>query len=308
MTDLNTKATGAQTNIEATGALNNAKASGLHNKRRTGILAMVAASICFSTGGLLIKLIPWNPLAINGARTLIAGLVIGLYLIITKHPLKFNRIVFVGALCMAGVTTFFTIANKLTTAGHAILLQYTAPIWIIILLAVLFGIRPGKVEIITIVTVLIGIACFFVDSLSAGGLMGDLFALLAGICYAGVFMLNQFEEGDALSSMFFGQLACGLVFSPMVMRETVFDARIWGCIILLGTVQVGLAYILFSIGTKYTDPVTSSVINAMEPILNPVLVAVIYGEHLGKPALIGAVIVLCGILFYQSQERTRAGS
>lgn len=103
------------------------------------------SAACFSTGGLLIKLIPWDPPTINGVRTLIAGIVIGLYLIITKHPLKFNRIVFVGALCMAGVTTFFTIANKLTTAGNAILLQYTAPVWIIILMAVLFGVRPGKV-------------------------------------------------------------------------------------------------------------------------------------------------------------------
>ena len=285
----------------------NTKTSADNTARRAGILAMVAASVCFSTGGLLIKLVPWNPLAINGARTLIAGSVIGLFILATGHKLKFNRIVFVGALCRAGVTTFFTMANKLTTAGNAILLQYTAPIWIIILMAVLFGIKPGKIEIITIITVLVGIACFFFESLSAGGLAGDLLALLAGICYAGVFMLNQFEEGDALSSMFFGQIACGFVFSPMVLRETVFDARIWGCILLLGTVQVGLAYILFSIGTKYTDPVTASVINAMEPILNPILVAVFYGEHLGKLSLIGAVIVICGIFFYQINDHARSG-
>lgn len=269
---------------------------------RMGILSMMGASLCFSTGGLLIKMIPWNPLAINGARTLIAGILIGLFILFTKHKLVFCKTVFVGAICMAGVTTLFTIANKITTAGNAILLQYTAPVWIIILMILFFQKRPKQIEVITIVIVMIGIGCFFFESLSSGGLVGDLFALLSGICYAGVFLINQFENGDALSSMFFGQLACGLVFSPMVLRETAFDAQIWCCILFLGTVQVGLAYILFSFGIKYTDPVTASVINSIEPILNPVLVAVFYGERLGKLSIAGAVIVILGIFFYQSKQ------
>ena len=69
-------------------------------------------------------------------------------------------------------------------------------------------------------------------------------------------------------------------------------------VFLLGAVQVGLAYIFFTTGTKYTDPVTASIINALEPILNPILVAVFYGEMLGKLSLVGAVIVLAGILYY----------
>ena len=62
--------------------------------------------------------------------------------------------------------------------------------------------------------------------------------------------------------------------------------------------RVGLAYIFFTTGTKYTDPVTASIINALEPILNPILVAVFYGEMLGRLSLVGAVIVLAGILYY----------
>ena len=95
---------------------------------------MLAAALCFSTGGLLIKLVPWNPLAINGARNLIACTVIGLYILFTHHKLKFNFTVFVGAISMAGVTTLFAMANKMTTAGNTIILQYTAPIWIVILM------------------------------------------------------------------------------------------------------------------------------------------------------------------------------
>ena len=275
--------------------------------RRKGTAAMLCASFCFSLGGLFIKLIPWNPLAINGARNLIACCVIGLYIRLTHHRLKWNGTVFVGALCMAGVTTLFAIANKLTTAGNTIILQYTAPIWIIVFLFVFFGKKPGRREISAILIVLAGILCFFFESLSEGKLLGDVLALLSGIFYAGVFMLNEFEKGDALSSMFFGQLLCGVFLSPLVLRETQFGAQVLIPVILLGSVQVGLAYIFFSVGTRYTDPVTASIINALEPILNPLLVAVFYGERLGRLALIGAAIVICGIGWYNLGAHRAAG-
>ncbi|MDO5134379.1 MAG: DMT family transporter, partial [Eubacteriales bacterium] len=101
--------------------------------REKGTVMMLLASFCFSLGGLLIKMVPWNPLAINGARNAIAACVIGLYIVATRHRIKFNFTVFTGAVCMAGVTTLFAIANKMTTAGNAIILQYTEPVWVVLL-------------------------------------------------------------------------------------------------------------------------------------------------------------------------------
>ena len=175
-------------------------------QKARGMLMMAIAATCFSLGGLLIKMIPWNPLTINGVRNLIAACVIGGFIRLTQHPLKWNFTVLTGAVCMAGVTTFFTIANKLTTAGNAIVLQYSAPVWIILLSFLFFRDKPDRSQGITIGFVLAGILCFFFDSLSAGKILGDLLALLSGLFYAGMFMLNRFEKGDALSSMFFGQL------------------------------------------------------------------------------------------------------
>lgn len=267
-----------------------------------GTLTMLSASVCFSLGGLLIKMVPWNPLAINGVRNLIASCVIGLYICFTHHRIKVNFTVLAGAVCMAGVTTMFTIANKLTTAGNAIVLQYSAPIWIILLMFVFFGKKPSRLEAVTIILVLAGILCFFFDSLSTGKIVGDLIAFFSGLFYAGMFMLNQFEKGDPLSSIVIGQFLCGLVLSPMALRETVFSPSALAAVFILGTVQVGFAYILFSIGTRLTDPVTASIINAMEPILNPILVAVFYGEMLGGLSLTGAAIVVGSILFYNIRQ------
>jgi drug/metabolite transporter (DMT)-like permease len=115
-------------------------------------------------------------------------------------------------------------------------------------------------------------------------------------------MLNSFEKGDALSSVFFGQLLCGIFLSPLVLKETVFSMPVLIAVFFLGAVQVGLAYFFFTTGTKYIDPLTASIINALEPILNPVLVAIFYGEKLGVLSLAGAAIVLCGIMYYNIKE------
>jgi drug/metabolite transporter (DMT)-like permease len=270
--------------------------------RIPGAAFVLTASLCFSTGGILMKFVPWNPLAINGVRNAIACIVIGLYILATRHKLKFNLTVLIGAVSMAGVTTLFSIANKLTTAGNTIILQYTAPIWIVILMFFIFGKKPDRTSLISIGIVFAGIIFFFLDSLSTGRWLGDFCALLSGIFYAGVFMLNSFEKGDALSSVFFGQLVCAVFLSPLAINETVFTPPVLISVFLLGAVQVGLAYIFFTTGTRYTDPVTASIINAMEPILNPILVAVFYGEMLGKMSMAGAGIVICGILYYNLKK------
>lgn len=268
------------------------------NNKFFGPGMMLLASVCFSLGGILCKMIPWSAMAINGARDLIGCLVIGLYMLATKRRLRINRIVIVGAACMFGVTTLFVLANKLTTAANAIVLQYTAPIWILLLMAILFHQKPKRGDIVTVAAVLIGIVCFFVDSLSGGGIAGDLAAILAGMFYAGLFILNSFEDGDAISSLFLGQLAAGVLLTPLVARETDFSGATLCAVLILGVVQVGLAYVFFYLGTAHTPPVTASLINGVEPILNPVLVAIFWGERLSPLSLLGGGIVFGSILIY----------
>lgn len=271
-------------------------------RRAFGPVMMLLASVCFSLGGLLCKCIPWSAIAINGVRDLLGSLVIGCYLLATRHRLRVNGVVIAGAACMFGVTTLFVMANKMTTAANTIVLQYTAPIWIVLLMALFFRQKPQRIDLITMAAVFAGIICFFIDGLSTGGIAGDIVAVLAGICYAGLFILNSFEKGDALSSLFLGQLAAGVILTPFLAGETGFSAAPVASVIVLGLVQVGLGYIFFYQGTKHTPPVTASLIAGVEPILNPILVAVFWGERLTPLAVAGAVIVVAAILLYSVQK------
>ena len=270
----------------------------MKEKQWASVLCVFLASVCFSLGGLFIKLIPWQALAINGARNLIGAAVIGVYLLLTRHKLVFSRQVFIGAGAMIGVTTLFAISNKLTTAANAIVLQFTAPVFVILLMAALYHEKPRKADMITCAAVLLGVILFFVDGIQAGHLPGNITAVLSGVCYAGVFMMNTGEKADAISSCFLGQLAAGVIFTPLCLRETDFSAPTLASVLALGAVQVGGAYILFSYGIRRTKPVTASLITGMEPIMNPLWVALFYGEAVSALAIVGSVIVVGSIVLY----------
>jgi drug/metabolite transporter (DMT)-like permease len=265
----------------------------------TGTICVFLASVFFSIGGLCVKLIPWSALAINGARNLIGAAIIGVFLLATGHAVRLNRPVLIGALSTIGVTTLFTISNKLTTAANAIVLQFTAPVFVIVLMATLFHKKPKQRELLTCAVVFFGVLLFFVDGLQTGNLLGDLLAVLSGVCYAGVFMMNTAKGADALSSCFLGQLAAGIAFSPLCLLETDFSIPVVSAVLLLGVVQVGAAYILLSIGIRRTGAVTASLMTGLEPVLNPLWVALFYGERISSLAMVGAVIVVGGIVLYQ---------
>ena len=267
------------------------------NKRRS-VLAVFLASVCFSTGGLFIKLVPWSALAINGARNLIGSAVIGIYLLAARHRLVFSKRVFIGALSMIGVTTLFALANKMTTAANAIVLQFTAPVFVILFMALIYRQKPGKVDLIACFLVLLGVVIFFVDGIRAGNLLGNAAAVVSGICYASVFMMNTGDGADAISSCFLGQLAAGLIFTPLCFAETDFSLPTMAAVAALGVVQIGGAYILFSIGIQHTPPVAASLITGMEPILNPLLVAAFYREEVSALSIVGSVIVILSIMGY----------
>lgn len=270
----------------------------MNKKEIQSAFFVLMASLLFSIGGLCMKLIPWSALAINGARNLMGATVIGIFLLITQHRLRLNRPVLIGALSVMGVTTLFTIANKLTTAANAIVLQFTAPVFVILLMLILFHVRPTKLDVATCILVLLGVILFFVDSLRAGNMTGNAAALLSGVCYAGVFMMNASEGSDPLSSTFLGQLACGVIFTPFCIGQPPLEPVALGSLLALGILQVGAAYILLSLGIQHISPVMASLITGLEPVLNPLWVALFCREIISPLALAGAVLVVGAIIGY----------
>ena len=259
-----------------------------------GTLFVAISAALYSIGGLCIKVIPWNGMSINGGRTAIALVVIGAYLLWTKHPLRLNRWVALGALSVFGTNALFSLANKLTTAANAIVLQFTVPIFVMLFSALFFRKKPQKLDLAACAVVLGGILFFFLDSLEMGGGLGNFLALLSGVSYAGVFLMNDMPDSDAISSVFWGDVLSAVTGLPFLAHETEFTATAVFSLVILGAFQVGVAYVLLCIGLKTTPPVTASLISGIEPVLNPILVAIFYKEAIGAYAMVGAAIVIGG--------------
>lgn len=267
-------------------------------KRQMGTLFVAASAVLYSIGGLCIKLIPWGGMAINGGRTAVALVVIGAYLILSKQPLRFNRWVLLGAASVFGTNALFAVANKLTTAANAIVLQFTVPIFVMLFSLVFFRQKPSRLDLSACVVVFGGILFFFLDSLTMGGGLGNVLALISGIAYAGVFLMNDTPGGDAISSVFWGDVISACVGLPFLLQETEFPPSALVSLLVLGVFQVGLAYVFLCIGLKTTPPVTASLVSGIEPVLNPILVAVFYKERMGVFALIGTAVVIGGVVGY----------
>ncbi len=269
-------------------------------ERRIGTLCVFLAAVLYSLGGLCIKVIPWHGMSINGGRNMIALMVVGLYLLATRHPLRWNRWVALGAVSVCGTNVLFTLANKMTTAANAIVLQFTVPIFVILLSILFWHKRPQRLDVIVCVVTLLGVICFFVESLEAGGMLGNVLALISGVTYAGVFLLNDLPNADPISSVFWGDLCSAVLGLPFLVRETQFTPTAITSLVVLGAFQVGLAYILMCRGLKTTPAVTASLISGIEPVLNPILVAVFYHETIGPLSLVGAIIVVGAVFVYNA--------
>ena len=203
-----------------------------------------------------------------------------------------------GALCQALTTTLCMLANKMTTAANAIVLQYAAPAYIILYLLIIKKQRQQWQDIMACILVFIGLICFFIDGLSIGGMLGNVLAAVSGVTFAGFCITGSREGADNISMITFGFMLSAIIGVPFIATETDFSALTLSMAAILGIFQMGIAYICFGIGLKSTGAVATSLISGLEPILNPVWVALIYKETMGKTALIGAVIVIVAILGY----------
>ena len=274
----------------------------LNKSSLLGTIYVLLSAICFSTGGVLIKSIPWNSFSISLARSVLSLIVIILYQKSQGRKFVFNKMVLFGAMCNCIMAVTFVMATKMTTAANAIVLQFTEPVFLILIVWLVYKQKPKKDAVLTCLLVLLGIVCFFFESLSAGGMAGNLLAILSGFSYAGVFLIKKFPGGDFESSLIVSHVISILIGIPFFMKETVFTPTVWVYVVALGIVQFGLSYIFLSKGLDRVSPVTASLTSTIEPILNPVLVAIFCGEMIGSLSIVGAVLVIGSATVYNLKQ------
>jgi drug/metabolite transporter (DMT)-like permease len=257
-------------------------------------LLLVAAALCWSLGGLLIKAVPWPPLAVAGGR----GLIAAIFLVLTNRRLRFHfsRDQVIGAIAYAACTVTFCAATKLTTAANAILLQYTAPVWVALFGAWFLGERATRADWVTIAVVLTGMGLFFADSLELTHLVGNVIAVISGVCFAGMTIaLRRQKDSSAVESIIAGDLIAFLVGVWWIAQAPPLQPAGWLALGVLGIVQLGVSYWLYARAIKHVSALEAVLIPVIEPILNPIWVLLALHEKPTPLALIGGIIVLLAV-------------
>lgn len=258
---------------------------------------MLLCAALWSIAGIFIKLIPWNSIVIAGIRSLIAGAVMFVYMRYKRIGFKADRRSLLGGLALCCTLTCFVAANKLTTAANSIVLQFTAPMFIVVFSVLFLKKKFSRSDIFAVVLTMLGISLFFFDQLTPGHLLGNCVAIVAGMAFAGYYMsLEGASESERMSAIL---MAHGLTFCvsiPFIALEPPeLGAAPVICIFILGVVQLGIPYVLLGRASGSCPPLACSLLGAVEPLLNPVWVFIFDGEAPGMWALIGGVVVVVTI-------------
>lgn len=260
---------------------------------------MALCACLWSISGIFIKWISWSPFLIAGGRSLISAAVLGLFMAVSRIRIQVCRSSLCAGISLGVSFLCFVSANKLTTAANAIVLQYTSPIFILIISALFLHQQIKKRETAVVCAAAAGILLFFLDQLSPGNIAGNFLGILAGFFLSIMFVLIGLagnNDSIRMSGILFAHIFTALIGIPVGASFTASISTREICLILiLGIFQLGIPYILYAIAAKDCSPLACSLIGMLEPLLNPVWVFLLDGEAPGPFALAGAAIVIAAV-------------
>jgi drug/metabolite transporter (DMT)-like permease len=270
------------------------------------LLLVLGAAILWSTGGLFIKATHLNPFEVSFGRSLLATITIVIFT--RKEGFGLNRISAITSVLYAALLVLFVVATKLTTAANAIFLQYTAPVYVLILEPLFYKEKFRARDFVTVAACVAGMSLFFVGKLRPEDVTGNLFALASGVCFALFFLLlrhSKARQVNRAAAAIYGNLIvvvlCAPAFFGAVRRG--ISPEDYGRLAYLGIVQIGFAYLLFTLAmARGLRSLDAGIVGYVEPVLNPIWVFLFLGERPSGWAIIGGAIIIASVIVHMLLE------
>ena len=272
------------------------------------IAFVLLAVLLWSTGGVFIKLTTLDAFAVNLGRSLFAAITVAVFTY--RKGLRLDKFTLITSFLYAGTLTCFVYASKNTTAANAIFLQYTAPIYILILAPFILKEKFRFSDLITVVICLAGMSLFFLEpqntenKLATNVFWGNVAALVSGLFFGLYFILlrhpRSLQKNPALS-VFYGNTLIVLLMLPLILNRppTQINSNDILAILFLGIFQIGIAYVLFTNGVAGgVRSLDASIIGFIEPLLNPIWVFLIIGERPSIWAIVGGAVIIAAVIFH----------
>jgi drug/metabolite transporter (DMT)-like permease len=265
---------------------------------------MVAAELCWSTGGILVRSVSvtdaWE---VVFWRSLFMAAFIGVVLTVRhRHRAiaQFTAVGFPGALAgvLLAVTFFLFIwAVMRTTVANTLVLMSTSPFVAAVFGRLFLDEQVPPRTYLAMVAGLAGIALMFADALGTGALSGHLLACGVPVAFgANVILLRRRgAEVDMTPTVLLAGLIAIAVGLPMGWPLTASWHDI-GVLAVMGVLQLGLGCLLFVRAVPHLSAAEIGLLSLLEMTLGPVWVWLESGERPSDPALCGGVLVITALL------------
>jgi drug/metabolite transporter (DMT)-like permease len=275
------------------------------DEARRGRLLVAAAAVCWSTGGLIARLVdtdPWTTVFWRGLFC--AAFLVGVTALREgrRTPDAFVGMGATGlamAVCFATASTCFIMALHRTSVANVLIIQSLSPFMAGLLGWAWMGERVAGRTWAAMGVALLGSAImvsrYFYTAAAAGSLGGDLLAFTVALSFAAATVLLRRNRGVRMLPAAALAAALASLVASFAARPGSADAGDLLLLALFGSGQLGLGMILFTTGARRIPVAEAALIAVLESVLGPVWVWLAIGENPGLPSLVGGAIVLAAL-------------
>jgi drug/metabolite transporter (DMT)-like permease len=210
---------------------------------------------------------------------------------------------------MVGIVQFmmhitFVYANKLTSVGNAIVLQYSSMIFVLLYESIEKRKLPMKYQWIVILLAFSGMFVFFMDSFSMNGILGNILAIISGAFFGLQFFLNTKKSADPFSSISIQYIIsiCVMIIYIFINRDVQLSARDLVYLGGNGIFQTALPGLFFSKCITLIPAFTANVICMSEVIFSPLWAFLFLQEFFTPFALLGSLIIIISLFINMYYE------
>lgn len=283
-----------------------------------GVIFLLLAAILWSLNGAFIKVINKSGqgpdgLAIAFYRSIFGGLFLLPFALARARtaspeivglvpPASISTSIYPLILCVLSftlMTSCFVIANTLTQAANAIILQYTSTLWVFMLSPLLLGESANRRDFLILLLAIVGIGIIFAGNASTS-LPGLLIALAAGLFYGLLTLfLRKLRHIDAIKLTVINNLGAAALLLPfaVLFGDVTLPVRTLGLLALMGIVQFSVPYLLFTLGLNRVPAQQAAIYTMLEPLLVPLWTYLAVGERVEAPTIRGGTLILAALLW-----------
>ena len=281
-------------------------------------LLLIASMTIFGTIGVFVRNIPVSSGELALYRAILAAVMIGVYLLLTKQKIRFGEIrkeIFL--LLASGAALGFNWillfeAYKHTTVSVATLSYYFAPVIVTAVCPILFREKMTGKQIVCFVLSTVGLVLIIGPGGIAGGEdgIGILFGLGAAVLYATVVLLNKFIGNvDGISRTFLQFLSTIAVLLPYVLFTDgitlgKLPAMGWVNLLIVGLIHTGLTYCMYFSSLKELSGQQAAILSYIDPLVSVLLSVTLLGETMTLWQMIGGVMILGFTLWNELTPRS----